>query len=113
MDIKLKLCFAFLFKKLEVQSVGSYNDHEMVKSDRVMLGHEIEKHARNAVNDLTTPAVRDIFNQTIRPESNTTKGNYTYKIGNTFMHIIFMFFRFNIISYNFDFFHVINLRYFV
>ena len=85
------MCFPYLFKKLEVQSVGGYYDHEMVKSYRVMLGHEIEKHARYVEKGLITPPVTDIFPQTIRPESNTTKGNYTYKIGNTFIHIIFIF----------------------
>ena len=59
----------------------------MVKSDRVMLGHEIEKHSRDAVKDDFAPAEReDLF--TLQPEGNTTKGKYEYKIGKSFIKII-------------------------
>ena len=79
--------FCLLFLKLEIEIVERYHKDEMVKSDRVMLGHEIEKHSRDAVKDDFAPAEReDLF--TLQPEGNTTKGKYEYKIGKSFIKII-------------------------
>ena len=76
-----------IFCFLAIQEVESDYSHDMVESDRVMLGHEIEKHLKNAGERIQFP---DFPYKTVTAENQTTIAHakkevvtekYEYKTG--------------------------------